>query len=304
MFLREFPDINYLKNRITREWEPQGGWPTVILNAQSNQVYRPDIKGPLSLFMNLKGKSRAGANSKLVTIDEDHYYLTNRRENYTLEIDDKQLTETFNIHFGETFMDEVYYGLITPADRIMEDPYNTGQNPVYFFSKLYLKDALLLSLISSIKNSENNPLDMEEGLYKLMIYLLHNHRNVLADAEKLPPLKRSTRIELYKRLSNSSDYINEHLNGNIELQSLADAACLSKFHFLRLYKMLNGVTPQQHIVNLRMKKAEALLRNTNKGIAEIALESGYENHSSFSRVFCRYKGVSAHEYRKQPGSKY
>ncbi len=297
MFLHEFPDINYLKNRITREWEPQGGWPTVILNAHSNQVYRPDIKGPLSLFMNLKGKSRAGANSKLVTIDEDHYYLTNRRENYTLEIDEKESTETFNIHFGETFMDEVYHGLITPADRIMDDPYHAKQNPVYFFSKLYPKDEQLRSLISAIRESQDDPMAMDESLYKLMIHLLHNHRNVLADAEKLPPLKRSTRIELYKRLSNSSDYILEHLNENIELQSLADAACLSKFHFLRLYKMLHGLTPQQHIVNLRIKKAEALLKNTNKCIAEIALETGYENHSSFSRAFHRYKGVSAIQYR-------
>ena len=304
MFLHEFPDINYLKNRITREWEPQGGWPTVILNANSNQVYRPDIKGPLSWVMNIKGKSRAGANSKIVSIDEDHYYITNRWENYTLEIYGKESTETFNIHLGETFMDEVYHGLIAPADRIMEDPYHIKQNPVYFFSKLYLKDKTFETLIASIKNAENNALAMDEGLYSLMIYLLHNHRSVLADVEKLPPLKRSTRIELYKRLSNSSDYINEHLNKNIELQSLADVACLSKFHFLRLYKILNGVTPQQHIADLRMKKAEALLKNTNKGIAEIALESGYENHSSFSRVFYRHKGVSAIEYRKQTGVRY
>ena len=296
MLLKEFPDIAYLKNRISKEWEKDKGWPTVILNAKASQSHRPDIKGPLSLFMNISGKSRAGIGSKMATIDAGHYYLTNRHEHYTLEIDSREPTETFNIHFGESFMDEVYHGLITPADRIVADPYYYKQSPVYFFNRLYKKDAQIEQLVSSIRDSSSNAIAMDENLYK--IYLLHRHRDILKEVQKLPPLKTSTKVELYKRLGNSSDYIQEHLNETIELQSLADEACLSKFHFLRLYKMLNGITPQQHITALRMQKAEELLKTTTKGIGDIALETGYENHSSFSRVFYKHKGISAMEFRK------
>jgi len=115
--------------------------------------------------------------------------------------------------------------------------------------------------------------------------------------QQLPPVKQSTKIELYKRLSYSMDYIHSGFCRAIELNTLAATACLSKYHFLRLFKLAYGLSPHQYIQQLRLEKAKQLLQDGSLAINDIADTLGFENSQSFSRLFFQRAGVYPSQYR-------
>lgn len=89
-----------------------------------------------------------------------------------------------------------------------------------------------------------------------------------------------------------------NLNGELELDRLAEAAHLSKFHFSKRYKELTGYSPIQHFIHLKMERACYLLDIGRQSIAQVAAELGYDDPQYFSRLFKKVAGLSPSEYRK------
>ena len=78
------------------------------------------------------------------------------------------------------------------------------------------------------------------------------------------------------------------------LEALAKSACLSKFHFLRKYRQLAGVSPADDVRRIRLSFAKDLLISTAEPLKNIAEKSGLSNETSLCRLFQKY-------YRKSPG---
>jgi AraC family transcriptional regulator len=310
MIASQFPNLEWLKKQIdTRFVNRKGlgnstlanvGWPNVIINARTKFSHRPNIRGTLSLFTNISGTSFCKVDKHEVKINQQYYFLSNQDEEYTLNIDNQQVTETFNIHFGENLLEEVYEGLLTPADKMLDQKFEATR-AVNFFNQLYFRDEMCNRLIFNIyqenKLGNFNSLWFEEQITQLLIYLLNNHRQVLKKVALLPPLKISTKLEMYKRLTLVRDYLHTYPEQNPDLDSLANLACLSKFHFLRLFKMAFGISPYQYLQNLRIEIAQELLMHTSLAINEIALKLGFENSSSFSRLFFQRMKIYPQSFR-------
>jgi AraC family transcriptional regulator len=81
------------------------------------------------------------------------------------------------------------------------------------------------------------------------------------------------------------------------LEVLAEEACLSPFHFHRVFRGLTGESLAEHIRRLRLEWAAGQLRFSEKGVLTIALEAGYESHEAFTRAFSRCFGKSPSCYR-------
>ena len=74
---------------------------------------------------------------------------------------------------------------------------------------------------------------------------------------------------------------------DFNFDQLASQAGLSKFHFHRLFKSAVGMSPSHYHISMRMDGARRLLRETKKGIVEVALDVGCTNPSHFAQVFRR-----------------
>jgi len=85
---------------------------------------------------------------------------------------------------------------------------------------------------------------------------------------------------------------------NIELGCMADEACYSKFHFIRLFRNVYGQTPHQYLKLLRIQKAMQLL-SSGISVPDACYEVGFESVSSFSSLFKRISGVSPSVYLSQ-----
>jgi AraC family transcriptional regulator len=138
---------------------------------------------------------------------------------------------------------------------------------------------------------------LEEQLTDVVVYLLRMHANVQKEIKKLPVVKKSTQIEVYRRLCHSLDYMHSYYTREITLEELSKIACLSKYHYLRLFKSVFHHSPYQHLLHLRLEKAKQLLKTTRIPVTEISVLLGFQNITSFSRLFHQRYQHSPLRYR-------
>ncbi len=80
--------------------------------------------------------------------------------------------------------------------------------------------------------------------------------------------------------------------------SLAERLNISRSAFAARFMAVVGMGPVQHLTHCRMRRAQALLRDTRLGLKEIAARVGYANQAAFSNAFRRYTGTSPGAYRR------
>ena len=78
----------------------------------------------------------------------------------------------------------------------------------------------------------------------------------------------------------------------VDLRQAAEQIGLSRFHFLRVFAKVLGVTPHQHLVRSRLRHAARLLADDKRSITDVAFEVGFGDLSNFVRTFGRAAGVS------------
>jgi AraC family transcriptional regulator len=103
-----------------------------------------------------------------------------------------------------------------------------------------------------------------------------------------------TRIQLDRVV----DCMEANLTGALTLADLAAAAGLSPTHFARRFKATTGAAPHQHVMRLRLQRAQRLLRETPRSIAQIAFECGFAHQGHLTRVFTRLAGITPAAFRR------
>ena len=88
-------------------------------------------------------------------------------------------------------------------------------------------------------------------------------------------------------------YIDAHLCDAITLDDLAAAACISRFHFARLFRATTGSSPMAYVREARIAAAKVILAQSLHpvSVASVAVSLGFFDHSHFTRTFRRLTGV-------------
>ena len=94
-------------------------------------------------------------------------------------------------------------------------------------------------------------------------------------------------------------FMQESLHIDIDLDTLAQTANMSRHAFSRRYKALTGVSPYRHYLFLKMQRACQLLDATDQTVAQIAEVMGYRDPYYFSRVFRQIIGMPPRQYREK-----
>ncbi len=93
------------------------------------------------------------------------------------------------------------------------------------------------------------------------------------------------------------DTIQERYCEPLSLDQLARTAIMSKFHFLRTFRDVTGVTPGRFLSAVRLEAAKHLLHTTSLNVSDIAAQVGYSSTGSFTRRFTESVGCSPTQYR-------
>lgn len=102
-----------------------------------------------------------------------------------------------------------------------------------------------------------------------------------------------------ERILRVLQYMDEHVAEDLSLERLAAVAHLSRYHFHRVFKTFTGVTAAAYVRRRRLLLAAARLADTDDGVLDVALDSGFGSHEAFTRAFGTMFGLTPSAWRAQ-----
>ena len=96
----------------------------------------------------------------------------------------------------------------------------------------------------------------------------------------------------------AKQYIENHWQEPFDLSETARAACLSKAHFIKLFKNHTGITPHEYYSNYRLGKLKEKLLDTNLSISQAFAACNMDYNGHYARVFKEKTGLTPSAYRK------
>jgi len=144
-------------------------------------------------------------------------------------------------------------------------------------------------------HQQAKPIFIEYGLKELIIRLLQNEASHIL-------LQQADQYQADHRLASVAHYIQKHIEDDISIDTLCEKACMSKANFYKYFKNTFGISPSLYILQQKIKKAQFLLRTTQKSISEIGYSLSFNSIHYFDRVFKKITGTSPKIYKKQTSS--
>jgi AraC-like DNA-binding protein len=105
--------------------------------------------------------------------------------------------------------------------------------------------------------------------------------------------------DLHERLCRARRYIDECYDLPLDLTEISKQACLSRYHFLRLFRDTFNTTPHQYLIQRRIEKAKELLRVRSLSVTDVCFEVGFQSLGSFSSLFRKCVGHAPINYRRR-----
>jgi AraC-like DNA-binding protein len=118
---------------------------------------------------------------------------------------------------------------------------------------------------------------------------------LFASSQRLGPLVQE---ETFARLYRSREFLAGSLDQPIGLREAAAQACLSPYHYHRMFVRAFGETPHEFLTRVRIDRAKQMLARDESPVTEICLAVGYESLGSFSALFRGLVGRSPSQYRE------
>lgn len=145
-------------------------------------------------------------------------------------------------------------------------------------------------------SSTGSDTTIDEALRRVVIHAFEEFSNLRA------PLARSTSRVAHRKIARALEYMRalgpDASPEAVSLDRLAEVAELSKYHFLRQFDQVVGMTPGAYLRTLRLCQAARMLRASDTPILDVATAIGFADHPSFSRAFARHMGMTPSEYRR------
>lgn len=112
-------------------------------------------------------------------------------------------------------------------------------------------------------------------------------------------MKPETLSYYQQTVQRAIELIARRLDDALDLESIAAEACLSPFHFHRIFRGMVGETPLELTRRLRLERAAWQLVQTDKTVTTVAFEAGYEAHEAFTRAFRAAYATSPSGFRQR-----
>jgi AraC family transcriptional regulator len=99
------------------------------------------------------------------------------------------------------------------------------------------------------------------------------------------------------RVQRAIDFMHARLDEDISLEALAAVACVSPFHFARVFRATLGIPPHRYLADLRIERAKLQLAQGVMPLAQVAQSALFATQANFSRAFRKATGMTPGEYR-------
>ncbi len=298
--MRDFPDFS-VPGFDMEKYNERFLKNNVLIHALSSDVSYGEHWGCLSVKCAYNGNEYYQSNGCFYAVNDSNYLVFNEGKTYSSYIFSDKPVESFTVNISPFFEQTVVSGLLSRTSDLLADAECAYPGKIEFTEKLYSHDDAVspvlrrLYHLSLLNKPDSNTIT--ELYYTLIEKMLLVQDGVNNEIKKIEAAKPSTQAELYKRLHYAKDFIDSCYMENITLQQLAAVTCLNSAYFLRQFKKYFGLTPYQYIIKARLKAAKHLLENSSESITDICFTVGYEDTTSFTRLFKQNFLLTPEKYR-------
>lgn len=270
------------------------GTTNAVLWGRGARRYEHRFAGPLSVKAVIRGAATWETRAGRFEVVPGSALLIEDGEEYEITVDALQPVETFCFFFERGFVEDAYRASTSGSAALLDRDH---PRRAAFAGRLQF-DAPLVAAIHDAHAAMRRGESAGGSFETVALEIVRAQCDVANRVARLPALRAATREELARRVAVATAFLHASLDRNVAVSEAARAACLSPFHFHRLFVAFHGTTPHRHLTRLRLEKARALLRSEGRGVAEIAAECGFESTGSFTTLFKRTFGVTPGAIRR------
>jgi AraC family transcriptional regulator len=200
-----------------------------------------------------------------------------------INITPDMLAEVVSSHcVPDTAYSDLTLGLFFNSNHFLENKYNANQTHL---GKLLLEMGLSIGKKTWDKDHLNN-----EFFYTISEKIVADHIPIFKQLQTIPSVKPTTKKDLFRRVSKGKDFIDATFLTPLSIESVAHEACMSEYHFFRLFKTIFGVSPHQYMLKKRLEYGHSILCQDRDSVSTAALESGFSDIHAFSKAFKKHYG--------------
>ena len=264
----------------------------LVVHARStDKYYYPDHSTPYMLIANLNSRGNFMVNQQKLSLSGQSFLFLSADDKLSIRYD-KEPVESLFILFKDEFIHRSYSAFTTDYKELLEHPFDQVTKKNNMRSIPLQMDPEILSFFNCITSMNGKIDEFDEELVFLIGKIIHMEGNRINDIEKIRAAKKTTKVELYRRLFAAREYMEGNCTKpGLNLDEIASYANLDKFHFILNFRHLFGTTPHQYLITIKLKKACELILSQNYSITEVCYLTGFESLPSFSNLFKKKFGV-------------
>lgn len=243
----------------------------------------------------VEGIERYTIDKQAYCIQAGSYLLLNGTKEARVEIGGKNNVKGICINISSEVIADVVASFVRP-DTPVSDPDLAG----FFYTSHFLENqystlstllgSRLLSISNNIYKGNFSADDINmELFFALASSLVADQVSVFRQLQAIPAIKPDTRRDLVRRIIFGKEFMDTFFMTPLTIAAIAKEVAMSEFHFFRLFKKVNGMSPYQYIISKRLQAAGELLKN-GCSITETAIECGFSDVHTFSKAFKKHHG--------------
>jgi len=248
----------------------------------------------IEISLILRGKGIYKTNDKTYTIQEGDIFFYRPNEAHCITDIEEDGMELLNLHISpyylytnfQSALNSNYIKILAANFPLKSNKLNDTLSPEQFVE---VKN-LILSIRREMESKKSDYITFVcNYISAILILISRSYKNAkFSQKEK----------QSYQRLIQAIKYIDTHFKENITLENIAQKVGYSKCYFSSIFKKCMGMSIWDYICIKRIEESLTQIKTTEKNIADIALDCGFNNAVNFNKIFKKYTNVSPSTFRK------
>lgn len=308
MILRELPTLlpqpATPANAAFRRWfYERWGRENAVILGRATHVEFPPYTQALSVKRAWGGQEDYLLPARRLAVDDEHFLILNDGGHYGARIESPTPVLSMAVFFRPGMAAGVAAAARRGSGGLLDEEADETLPCGGFAEHLRPLDAATGPLFEALRDAilagEDDEQWLEERLQELLQALLRGEPGWRGRSLRLAEVCRSAHAELLARVDRATDYLLSCHTQPLTLDDIAAAGRLSKYHLVRVFRQVHGVTPMTLVARTRARTAVRLLRDTALTLEEIAELSGFGSRHTLFRQLRRHCGDGGRRLRQR-----